>query len=119
MSEDQSATKFSLMLNKMDFYGSIIMCVFLCMMNRKSIEFSLNIFIVHRLRKKFVQLILFSPDSAAWELHQYSRRMCGPIKMPKLTPTPGNRTWDLGTPNPTTTETLKHLTLHSQSTVHI
>ena len=41
---------------------------------------SLNIFILHRLRNKFLQLILISLDSASWELHQYSRRMCGPIR---------------------------------------
>ena len=31
----------------------------------------LNIFILHRLRNKFLQLILISLDSASWELHQY------------------------------------------------
>ena len=41
---------------------------------------TLNIFILHRLRNKFLQLILISLDSASWELHQYSRRMCGPMK---------------------------------------
>ena len=46
--------------------------------------FSLNIFILHRLRNKFLQLILISLDSASWELHQYSRRMCGPMKNPKV-----------------------------------
>ena len=45
---------------------------------------SLNIFILHRLRNKFLQLILISLDSASWELHQYSRRMCGPMKNPKV-----------------------------------
>ena len=25
-----------------------------------------------------------SLDSASWELHQYSRRMCGPMKNPKV-----------------------------------
>ena len=47
-------------------------------------EISLNIFILHRLRNKFLQLILISLDSASWELHQYSRRMCGPMKNPKV-----------------------------------
>ena len=46
--------------------------------------FSLNIFILHRLRNKFLQLILISLDSASWELHQYSRRMCGPMRNPKV-----------------------------------
>ena len=45
---------------------------------------SLHIFILHRLRNKFLQLILISLDSASWELHQYSRRMCGPMKNPKV-----------------------------------
>ena len=45
---------------------------------------SLNIFILHRLRKKFLQLILISLDFASWELHQYSCRMCGPMKNPKV-----------------------------------
>ena len=45
---------------------------------------SLNIFILHRLRNKFLQLILISLDSASWELHQYSRRMYGPMKNPKV-----------------------------------
>ena len=45
---------------------------------------SLNIFILHRLRNKFLQLTLISLDSASWELHQYSRRMCGPMKNPKV-----------------------------------
>ena len=48
------------------------------------IVLSLNIFILHRLRNKFLQLILISLDSASWELHQYSRRMCGPMKNPKV-----------------------------------
>ena len=47
-------------------------------------DISLNIFILHRLRNKFLQLILISLDSASWELHQYSRRMCGPMKNPKV-----------------------------------
>ena len=41
-------------------------------------------FILHRLRNKFLQLMLISLDSASWELHQYSRRMCGPMKNPKV-----------------------------------
>ena len=49
-----------------------------------AVNFSLNIFILHRLRNKFLQLILISLDSASWELHQYSRRMCGPMKNPKV-----------------------------------
>ena len=42
--------------------------------------FCLNIFILHRLRNKFLQLIQISLDSAFWELHQYSHQMCGPMK---------------------------------------
>ena len=53
------------------------------------------------MRNKFLQLILISLDSASWELHQYSRRMCGPMKIPKLTPAPGNRTRDLRIARPT------------------
>ena len=45
---------------------------------------SLNIFILHRLRNDFLQLILISLHSASRELHQYSRRMCGPMKNPKV-----------------------------------
>ena len=45
---------------------------------------SLNIFILHRLRNKFLQLILISLDSASLELHQYSRRMRRPMKNPKV-----------------------------------
>ena len=45
---------------------------------------SLIIVTLHRLRNKFLQLILISLDSASWELHQYSRRMCGPTKNPKV-----------------------------------
>ena len=62
---------------------------------------SSNIFILHRLRNKFLQLILISYDSASWELHQYSHRMCGPIKIPKLTPAPGTRTRGLMIARPT------------------
>ena len=36
------------------------------------------------MRNKFLQLILISLDSASWELHQYSRRMCGPMKNHKV-----------------------------------
>ena len=46
---------------------------------------------LHRLRNKFLQLTLISLDSASWELHQYSHRICGPMK----NPTPGTRTWDV------------------------
>ena len=52
--------------------------------------FSLNMFILHRLRNKFLQLILFSLDSASWELHQCLRRRCGPMKNPKVE----TRSWD-------------------------
>ena len=51
---------------------------------------SLNIFILHRLRNKVLQLILISLDSASWELHQYSRRIWGPVKNPKIE----TRSWD-------------------------
>ena len=54
------------------------------------VTLSLNIFILHRLRNKFQQLTLISLDSASWELHQYSRRMCGPMKNPKIE----TRSWD-------------------------
>ena len=49
-----------------------------------TLSLSLNIFILHQLRNKFQQLTLISLDSASWELHQYSRRMCGPMKNPKV-----------------------------------
>ena len=42
--------------------------------NLKIVSLSLNIFILYRLRNKFLQLILISLDSASWELHQYSCR---------------------------------------------
>ena len=45
---------------------------------------SLNIFILHRLRNKFLQPILISLDSPSRELHQYSRRMYWPMKNPKV-----------------------------------
>ena len=45
---------------------------------------SLNIYFLHRLKNKFLQFILIYLDSASWELHQYSRRMCGPMKNPKV-----------------------------------
>ena len=45
--------------------------------------------------------MLISLDSASWELHQYSRRLCGPMKIPNLRPTPGTRTWDLTIARPT------------------
>ena len=65
---------------------------------------SLNIFILHRLRNKFLQLIRISLDSASRELHQYSLRMCVCVggggggggkeatNSSKLTLAPGNRT---------------------------
>ena len=72
---------------------------------------SLNTFVLHRLRNKFLKLILISLDSASWELHKYSRRMCGPIKILKLTLAPGNRTQDLKIARPrlylTTTDTTR------------
>ena len=36
------------------------------------------------MRNKFLQLILISLDSASWELHQYLRQTCGPMKNPKV-----------------------------------
>ena len=36
------------------------------------------------MRNKFLQLIPFSLDSASLELHQYARRMCGPMKNPEV-----------------------------------
>ena len=47
-------------------------------------SFSLNTFILHRLRNKFLQFILISLDSASWELHQYSCQMCEPMKNCKV-----------------------------------
>ena len=74
-----------------------------------SLSLSLNIFILHRLRNKFLQFILISLDSASWELHQYSRRMCGPMKNPKVQ----TRSWDLMIARPTlyitTTDTTMNL----------
>ena len=64
----------------------------------------LNISILHhyyKFRNKFLQLTLNSLDSASWELHQYLRRMCGPMKIPKLTPAPRIRTRDLTVARPT------------------
>ena len=37
---------------------------------------SFDIFILYRLRNKFLQHITISLDSASWELHQYLRRLC-------------------------------------------
>ena len=65
------------------------------------LEFSLNLFILHRLRNKFLQLILISLDFASWELHQFSGRIRGPMKIPKLRPAPGTRTRDLMIVRPT------------------
>ena len=61
----------------------LVMCLYLEALESNTI-FGLNIFILHRLINKFLQLILISLDSASWELHQYSRRMCGPMKNPKV-----------------------------------
>ena len=52
------------------------------------IRFSLSVFILYRLRNKFLQPILISLDFDSWELYQYSRRVCGPMKIPKFTPAP-------------------------------
>ena len=49
-----------------------------------TLTFSVNILIIHRLRNKFLQIILISLDSASWELHQYPHRMCGPMKNPEV-----------------------------------
>ena len=68
--------------------------------------FSLNIFILHQLR----DIILISLDSASWKLHQYSRRMCGPMKISKLTPAPRNRTRELMFARPTLYLTIKDTT---------
>ena len=63
------------------------------------------------MRNKFLQLILISLDPASWELHQYSRRMCGPMKNPKVETRSRVRTWDLMIARPTlyltTTDTTK------------
>ena len=71
--------------------------------------FSLNILILHRLRNKFLQLTLISLDSASWELQQYLRRMCGPMKNLKDDTRSRNRTRDLKISRPplylTTTDT--------------
>ena len=53
-------------------------------MKENLLYLSLNIFILHRFRNKFQQLTLISLDSASWELHQYSHRMCEPMKNPKV-----------------------------------
>ena len=58
-------------------YQTKVFTVFVC-------SFNLNISILHRLKNRFLQLILNSLDSASWELHQYSRRMCGLMKKPKV-----------------------------------
>ena len=49
-----------------------------------SLSLNLEILILHRLRNKFLQHILISVDSASWELHQSSRRICDPMKNPKV-----------------------------------
>ena len=50
------------------------------------LSLSLSIFILHRLRNKFLQLtgILISLDFASWELHRYSCRIRGTMKNPKV-----------------------------------
>ena len=50
---------------------------------------------IRSVKFSFLLRILISLHSAFWEIHCYSRRMCGPIKFPKLTPAARNRTWDL------------------------
>ena len=69
----------------------------------EQVNLSFNLFILHRLRNKFLELItlLISLDSASWELHPYSRRLCGPMEIRKLTAAPGNRTQDLLIVSPT------------------
>ena len=54
-----------------------------------------------RTLNKFIQLVLISLDSASWKLYQYSRRMFGPMKIPKLRPAPGTRTRDFMIVRPT------------------
>ena len=40
-------------------------------------------------------LTTYTNLSRFWEVHQYSRQMCGPMKIQKLTPIPGIRTREL------------------------
>ena len=62
----------------------------------RALKTHLNIYILHQLRNKFLQLILISLNSASSELHQYSNRMYGPLKKSQSQhPLPRNRTWDL------------------------
>ena len=70
--------------------------------NLVQLSLSLNIFILHPMKNKFLQLILIiSLDFASWELHLYSSRTYGPMKISKLTPAPGNRTRHLMIGRPT------------------
>ena len=80
-------------------------------------EFSINTFILHRLRKKFLQVIPvpISLYSASWELRQYSHRVRGTMKIPELTLAPGNQTRDLLIARPTlylTTRDTKYVLYH-------
>ena len=42
------------------------------------------------LRNRLLHLITIYLDSASWEVRQFSRRMYGQMKIPKLTPAPGS-----------------------------
>ena len=55
--------------------------------------FSVNLFMSHRLRNKFLQRILISLDSVPG--NQYWRRMYGPMEIPKFTRASVSRTRDL------------------------
>ena len=65
------------------------------------------------MRNVFLQLMLISLDSASWELHLHSLQMCGPMKIPKLAPAPGDRT---GGPYDSEADALPHHHGHHTST---
>ena len=89
-------------LSQYRYFKAAKVRIFLVVSNRSDQKFFvLSIFIFHRLRNKFLHLLPISLASASWELHQYLRRMLGPMKITKLTSTPGNRTRDLKIARPT------------------
>ena len=57
---------------------------------------SVNVRLIYftSIEKQVLQHILIPVESSSWELQQYSRQICGRMKIPKLTPTPGNQTRD-------------------------
>ena len=54
----------------------------------------LNMFTVHSLRDKFLQLVVWSLSSVFWEQQLYSCSMCGSMNRPQVHIWFGNRTWD-------------------------